>query len=141
MGENAIAGGKAVLSMRTDGILELKWKPGVHVLREDALAAVSMINDLSADKDRPLLVDMRNVGSTSNGARQVFGVPHAASVIALVGESQVDRVIANFFIGARRPRRPTRYFSAEEDAVTWLLSEAHNQTSPGTPPWRHRLQP
>lgn len=123
MNKRTVAEGKAVLGLRADGIMHLEWKPGVDVLTEDARAAVTAINDLSADRDRPLLVDMRNVGSMSAGARQVFSVPHAASVIALVGESHVDRVIANFFIGVRRPERPTRFFTSEKDAVAWLLRE------------------
>jgi len=118
--DTTVAGGKAVLRLRPDGLLHLIWNPGVHVQPEDALSAVAMINRISPDRDRPLLVDMRASGNTSSGARDVFGVPHAASRIALLGESPVDRVIANFFTGVRRPQRPTRYFTSEEAAIAWL---------------------
>lgn len=112
--------GKAVLQLRPDGVLHLAWPPGVDVGRDEALEVVRRINELSADRNRPLLVDMRFARSTSAGARDVFGVPHAASMVALLGESPVDRVIANFFIGVRKPARPTRYFTSEEAALTWL---------------------
>lgn len=118
--ELTVAGGKAVLRLRPDGLLHLVWRPGVNVQEEDAVSAVMMINRISAGQDRPLLVDMRTVGNTSAAARDVFGVPHAASRIALLGESPVDRVIANFFIGVHGPQRPTRYFTSEQAAITWL---------------------
>lgn len=124
MGEAlVVAGGKAVLSLRPDGILHLIWAPGTHVREEDASSAVTLINQISSDQDRPLLVDMRSTGSTSSGARTVFGVPHAASKIALLGESPVDQVVANFFTAVRRPERPTRYFTSESSALAWLTSD------------------
>lgn len=118
--ELTVARGKAVLSLRPDGLLHLIWTPGADIQKEDAISAVTMINRISADLDRPLLVDMTAASNTSAAARDVFGVPHAASKIALLGESPVDRVIANFFIGVHRPQRPTRYFTSEEAAITWL---------------------
>lgn len=121
MDEHVLRGGKATLRLRPDGLLHLVWQPGTQVLRADAVEVVQRINEISADRDRPLLVDMRAARSTSSGARDVFGVPHAASMIALLGESPVDRVIANFFIGVRRPERPTRYFTSEATAIAWLM--------------------
>jgi hypothetical protein len=93
----------------------------VHVSREDAIEVVTLINRLSPDRGRPLLVDMRSAGSASADARAAFGAPHAASRIALLGESPVDRVIANFLTGTPHPHRPTRYFTTEDTAVAWLL--------------------
>jgi hypothetical protein len=122
MDGKTIPGGKAVVFLRPDGLLHMTWQAGVDVLREDAAAAVEMVNMISPDRDRPLLVDMRGTGSTTPGARDVFGTRHAASMVALIGESPVDRVIANFFIGVRRPERPTRYFTSQAMAEEWLKS-------------------
>lgn len=124
MVEIPLSQGKAVLQLRPDGVLHLAWPAGADVGREEALEVVRRINELSADRNRPLLVDMRAARSTSSGARDVFGVPHAASMVALLGESPVDRVIANFFIGVRQPARPTRYFTSEAAAYAWLREGA-----------------
>jgi len=117
-----VAGGKAVLSLRTDGIMHLVWSPGSHVSEEDADSAVTTMNQICAGTGggKPLLVDMRNAGVTSSGARDVFAMPHAALRVALLGESPVDEVIARFFTRAHRPARPTRYFTSESEAIIWL---------------------
>ena len=119
----SVAGGKAVLSLREVGILHLIWAPGTYVQEDDAAPAVTTINKISADHDRPLLVDMRNAGNTSSGARDVFALPHAASRVALLGESPVDQVVASFFTRVHRPQRPTRYFTSEAKALSWLTSD------------------
>lgn len=115
-----VAGGKAVLTLGPDGILRLVWTSGAYIDEDDAVSAVTMMNQISPDHDRPLLVDMRNAGSTSSRARDVFVRPHAVSRVALLGESPVDEVIASFFTGVHRPQRPTRYFTSEAEALSWL---------------------
>ncbi|NUP58163.1 MAG: STAS/SEC14 domain-containing protein [Pseudarthrobacter sp.] len=116
----SVAGGKAVLSVRADGIMHLIWAPGSYIDEKDALSAVTVMNQICAGRGKPLLVDMRNAGNTSSGARDVFAMPHAASRVALLGESPVDEVIAIFFTRSHQPPRPTRYFTSEAEAVSWL---------------------
>lgn len=115
-----MAGGKAVLSLRPDGIVHLVWARASYIDEEDALSAVKMMNQICGGRSKPLLVDMRDAGNTSSGARDVFAMPHAASHVALLGESPVDEVIATFFTRSHRPPRPTRYFTSEAEAVSWL---------------------
>ncbi|MDQ0118679.1 STAS/SEC14 domain-containing protein [Pseudarthrobacter sp902506025] len=103
--------------------MHLVWAPGSHVDEDDAVSAVTMMNQICASRGKPLLVDMRNAGNTSSGARDVFAMPHAATRLALLGESPVDEVIANFFTRAHMPARPTRYFTSETSALTWLTSD------------------
>lgn len=85
--------------------------------------AVTMMNQVSPDHNRPLLVDMRNIGNTSTRARDVFVRPHSVSRVALLGESPVDEVIASFFTVVHRPQRPTRYFTSEAKALSWLSGD------------------
>lgn len=66
----SVAGGKANLTLRPDGILHLIWAPGTYVKAEYAISAITMMNRISPDQDRPMLVDMRNVGNTSSRARE-----------------------------------------------------------------------
>lgn len=101
-------------------IVHLIWARGAAVDTEDAVTVVRTIDRINADRVRPLLVDMRECGTLTPGARKVFSEPHSTSRVALLGESPVDRVIANFFIGVRQPPRPTRYFTSEATGTAWL---------------------
>ena len=67
-----------------------------------------------------MLVDMATTAEVSRAARAVFGRPCQASRIALLGSSPVDRVIANFFLGISKVPCPTKFFTAEREALAWL---------------------
>jgi hypothetical protein len=59
-------------------------------------------------------------------ARAVFAEPSAASIIALLGGSAVDRVIANFILGVSTVPVPTRFFTVEAEALAWLRDGRHD---------------
>ena len=67
-----------------------------------------------------MLVDMATTSSVTRAARAVFSIPCAASRIALLGASPVDRVLANFFLGVHIPPCPTRFFTSRSEAMNWL---------------------
>jgi phosphoglucomutase len=67
-----------------------------------------------------MLVDMTATGELTRAARVVFAQKSAASAIALLGKSAVDRVIANFALGVSPVPVPTRFFTSESVALTWL---------------------
>jgi hypothetical protein len=75
---------------------------------------------------RPLLVEMRGAATPTPEAREQFGVPCTVSRIALLGESAVDRVHASFGPPGTVGRHPvpTRFFTSEPAALTWLLDES-----------------
>lgn len=84
------------------------------------MAAMTKVNEVCGEARRTMLVDMATTSSVSRGARSVFGRPCAASKIALLGASPVDRVIANFVLGISTLPCPTRFFTAEAEALQWL---------------------
>jgi hypothetical protein len=67
-----------------------------------------------------MLVDMATTADVTRAARAVFGRPCQASRIALLGASPVDRVLANFFLGINTVPCPTKFFTSEPAALTWL---------------------
>jgi len=69
-----------------------------------------------------MLVDMATTASVSREARVVFGEECAASRIAMLGHSPVDRVIANFALGRIPPRPPcpTKFFTDRDQAFAFL---------------------
>jgi hypothetical protein len=115
-----IDGGKGVLGLRADGVLHLRWKPGVKIATADAQAAMQLVNILCADGPRPMLVDMEETNAVSRGARGVFSLPCGASRIALLGSSPVDRLLANFALGLSSPPCPTHFFTSRSGAIEWL---------------------
>lgn len=120
----AVEGGKCTVELRGDGVIHLVWKPKVHIEAADAHAAMAAVNEVGKGSEYPMLVDMATTESVHRDARAVFSIPCAASRIALLGSSPVDRVIANFFLGVHIPPCPTRFFTSRSEAMSWLLRES-----------------
>jgi hypothetical protein len=102
------------------GFVRLWWAPGVTITGDLAREAVAALDRVCAGQRRPMLVDMTATGQLTRAARVVFAQESAASAIALLGKSAVDRVIANFALGVSPVPVPTRFFTSESVALTWL---------------------
>lgn len=122
MNRIAFGGKRATLELRDDGVLYLRWTRGIDIGEQDALSARQAVQDLCQSQRRPMLIDMVGTASLSRSARAVFTLPNAATRIALLGSSPVDRVIANYFLRREILPCPTRYFTSFNDAMTWLRS-------------------
>ncbi len=64
-----------------------------------------------------MLVDRTATESLSRQARSVFGIRCAASHIALLGSSPVDRILANWSLGVQNLPCPTRFFTSRTEAM------------------------
>lgn len=123
MGElppDGVQGIDATLSRGADNILRLRWARGISITEADARLAMDQVNELCSGDSLPMLVDMATTKAVSRGARTVFGLPCSASRIALLGSSQVDKVIANFILGVSALPCPTKFFTSEPAALVWL---------------------
>ncbi|MHA7240589.1 DUF7793 family protein [Arthrobacter sp. TMS1-12-1] len=119
-----IDGDKAGLQLLPNGILHLEWDQDCTITATDAQAAMLAVDALADAEGHPMLVDMETTRTVTRDARAVFATPCAASRIALLGSSPVDRMIANFFLGVNSPPCPTRFFTSRHLAVAWLQSGA-----------------
>jgi len=119
-----IEGGKGSVELRGDGVVHLIWTPNIKIDVADARAAMAMVNEVCNGVGHPMLVDMAAAETVSREARAVWAIPCAASRIALLGSSPVDRVIANFFLGIHTPPCPTQFFTSKSEAMSWLLGDA-----------------
>lgn len=108
------------LTIDEEGLLILVWPPDVHITGAYAQRAFDDVNTLCGAVRRPMLVDMATTKSVARGARAVFGQPCAASRIALLGRSPVDRIIANFTLGVSEVPCPTRFFTDRARAMSYL---------------------
>ncbi|TQJ33624.1 hypothetical protein FBY36_0841 [Arthrobacter sp. SLBN-122] len=103
-------------------ILQLTWARHAVIRSSDAEAAVRMVNELCAQTERPLLVDMATTSAVSRGARAVFARTCQASQVALLGASPVDKVVANFVLAMNKTPRPKRFFTSRAEAMAWLMT-------------------
>jgi hypothetical protein len=118
-----VKGGKGTVELEDGRYIHLVWNRSVRIEAEDALSAMDAVNVVGSGSEYPMLVDMATTESVSRQARAVFSIPCAASRIALLGSSPVDRVLANFFLSLHVPPCPTRFFTSRDDALAWLLEE------------------
>jgi hypothetical protein len=116
----SITGGKGTVELRTDGVIHVIWKPQSTIEATDALAALAAVNEVCQGSKHPILVDMAMTNAVSRDARTIFSTPCAASRIALLGSSPVDRLIATLFLGGRKPACPSRFFTSRNQAMRWL---------------------
>jgi len=114
------------LTIDDEGFIRLLWPVGAKITGPSAQEAFDEVNRISADTRRPMLVDMATTKSVAREARAVFGRPSAASRIALLGKSPVDRVIANFTLGVSEVPCPTRFFTDREKAMAFLREGSHD---------------
>ncbi len=101
-------------------IVVLQWAPGVVITGPRAAEAMAAVNRLNGDRTRPLLVDMTGTAKLTREARETFREDVLVSRMALVGESSVDRVIANFGLRVSSLRFPARYFTSVTAGMAWL---------------------
>ena len=118
-----VKGGKGTVDLEDGRYIHLVWNRSVRIEEVDAHAAMASVNVVADGSEYPMLVDMATTESVSRQARAVFSIPCAASRIALLGSSPVDRVLANFFLSLHVPPCPTRFFTSRDEAMAWLLEE------------------
>jgi hypothetical protein len=118
-----VKGGKGTVDLEDGRYIHLVWNRSVRIEADDAQSAMASVNVIADGGEYPMLVDMATTESVSRQARAVFSIPCAASRIALLGASPVDRVLANFFLSLHVPPCPTRFFTSRDDAMAWLLED------------------
>ena len=115
--EIVLAAGKGTLNLDESGILRLVRAAGSMLDTADAVDSVVAISKISAGRMLPLLIDISDVKLTA-GARNHYLESRFVSSVALVGESNVDRVVAAWM--RRGNDCPQRYFTSRADALHWL---------------------
>lgn len=115
-----IALGDSVVRLEDGRLLHLVWNHGVRIEASNARAAMDAVNEIANGLSYPLLVDMAGAAFLSRSARNVFAEPCAASRIALLGESPVDRALVDYQLQTSGVPCPTRFFTSKPDALAWL---------------------
>jgi hypothetical protein len=106
-----------------DSIVRIIYVPGAEPTLEDARKILDAYHKLRKGRRLPLLIDTRTMKSFARGARQLFAGEEAqgcASAAAIIVDTPVTKVLANFYLGLSKPRLPSRLFSSEDEALAWL---------------------
>jgi hypothetical protein len=105
---------------RQKGVLFLRWEPGVRITHAMAVAAAASLRELSDGEILPLVVVMGGIDGLTLKTRMEMNAYQGFSLVALVGDGPVDEVLAGFAHGSRTP---TRYFTDETDALSWVQED------------------
>jgi stage II sporulation SpoAA-like protein len=115
---------RSAMALRLDeqGVLRLTWAKRLRITAELADTAVGLVEELSAGRRLPLLVEMSGTAGATREARTLLVRRCPVRRLALLGTSAVDRVLANFALGAPAVPVPIRYFTSESAALAWLTT-------------------
>jgi hypothetical protein len=109
------------ITLGQDSIVRIRWVAATTITEAAARRSLELFAEASGSRRLPLLVDMSEVKAMTREARGVFADDRAMLALALVGQSPVVQVIANFALGLSRPSVPTKFFTSAQEAETWLL--------------------
>jgi len=108
--------------LREDGILMVVVKHQAEIELEDAKSDIELGKKLTKGKIVGLCINMRQMRSIDREARSYYSSSgdNNTKAIGLIVDSFLSRVIANFFVGINKPKRPIKLFTSEEKAIEWL---------------------
>lgn len=112
--------GRQFVLRRCDGHLDYRWNDGVVAGVADAEESIAAVGRVAGTQRLPLLVDMRPLKALDREARGRFSDSDAVTQLAMLVDSPLSRVLANFFLAVSRPAVRTRLFTSDADAVAWL---------------------
>jgi hypothetical protein len=112
----------ATVRLDARGFVHVTITPMAEQHVADALENIDAVRTLGRGATLPILIDMRRVKSIDNAAHEKYRLGHtpAPRVMALLVASPLSRIIANYYITMFESPIPTRVFSSELDAMSWI---------------------
>jgi hypothetical protein len=102
------------------GIIHVTLPVEAEITGAEARAVGAAVRALADGRRVPVMLVITGVLGVSVEARQVYASSIAASAVALVGESPVDRVIAHYLLRSKVETIPAQFFTSEAEAAEWL---------------------
>lgn len=103
-----------------EGIFRITLRPGGRITKEDGTLIRERFLALTRGAGSAVLLQITGVESVSRDAVRFFSEAATITAFAILGTTPVDRVIAHGRHGLPTPQCPSRYFSDEQEAQTWL---------------------
>ena len=115
----------STIELRDDGFVWFISKPGAIHDGEYTRKIMEIYKGLA--EGQPILVyaDVRGLATATSDSRQIAVSDEFREVIkamAVLIDSPLSRVIANFFTRVSKPPYPTRVFTDEAEALAWLAT-------------------
>jgi hypothetical protein len=107
-------------------LIKVLTHAGAEVSLEDAKEHIEAGRELASGLEYTLLlVDVRQIRSITRNARVYYANPSGTQdfdnrAVAILVDSPLSKVVANFFIGLNRPASPVKLFTSESEALAWL---------------------
>lgn len=109
--------------LKEKDLVVVKYKPNADVELDDMIAIHEAERKITNDKKHVALLDARGFISISNEARQ-YGASTKPTryriAAALLVDSLSVRILGNFYLNFNKPKVPTKMFSDEKKAISWL---------------------
>ena len=106
-----------------DCILHVKILPQAEISLGQVIEILKRSKKLWKGEKIPILSDMSNVKYISRDSRAFLSSEEAVRVtksLAMVGNSQISKVIGNFILGLNNPPYPVKLFTSKDKALQWL---------------------
>lgn len=104
-------------------VIAVAYPQPLHTL-DDAIENSRINEELAGDIKRPFIIDLTKVTAMSREARAYYARPETKkflTAVAIITESNLGRLVANFFIGLAKPALPTKMFNNYNEALEWVL--------------------
>ncbi len=105
-----------------EGILHFYYKQIENLDQHVAEACVQARKAFTENKDYPCLVDVISIKNFTKEARDYFANEGNEGITAnaILINSTVTKMMANFYIMVNKPQNPTRMFTDKKSALEWL---------------------
>ncbi len=114
----------ASISLDGRGVVITKVDAGVAQSVEDARQNLAATVELSAGVRRPLLVDISRCRPLEPEVRHLYSgtilVESFSALALLIEASPFGRMMGNIYLRIARPGIPTKLFTDEDAALSWL---------------------
>lgn len=112
----------AVITYRDDGILHIHYTSESLDL-DDAKKIIQTVRLESPWDISPVLISADPFSDHNDEAQKYLAgeeVMQYCSAVAIITSNMAQNISVNFFIKFKKPSKPTRFFSSEQDALNWL---------------------
>ena len=106
-----------------NGVVFTVYKPELKIDLAIAKETVNLRKSIHNGITIPVFVDIRNLKSVTNEAREWLAQKEAQeflSAVAIFTNTPIQNLFANFYLKLSKPPIPTQLFSDKEKAIRWL---------------------
>lgn len=115
----------AVVSLRSDGIIQILVKSNLMISRENAQEMVEIVGIVGSGKKYPILIIAGEYTLPESEARTYIASAEANKytlVNAFVINSVAQKLVGNVYLKIDQPVTPTKIFTDKDEALKWLYN-------------------